>query len=384
VTAVDPSCRFDSARRPPASSRAARSRLDQALELVAVVQRLSLARSIDEIQAIVRTGARRLTGADGATFVLREGDQCFYADEDAIAPLWKGQRFPLDRCISGWTMTHARAAVIEDIYADDRVPHSAYRPTFVQSLAMVPIRAADPIGAIGNYWATRHRPDEAELELLQALADSTAVALENVRVYQDLEAAQHETLRCLARAAEYRDDDTHEHTARVARTAALLAERLGLPPAEVDVIRLAAPLHDIGKLAVSDTILLKPGRLTPEEFELVKEHALAGAGILEGATYDVLRLAREIAESHHEWWDGGGYPAGLAGEAIPLCGRIVAVADVFDALTRLRPYKPAWPVADAVAEILRLRGRQFDPAVVDAFRTLDHDALAASGPAPGG
>ena len=112
-------------------------------ELVDAVQALSLARSGAEIQAIVRSSARRLTGADGATFVLRDGTRCFYADEDAISPLWKGQRFPMTQCISGWAMTHRTPAVIEDIYADDRIPHDAYRRTFVKSVAMVPIRTAD-------------------------------------------------------------------------------------------------------------------------------------------------------------------------------------------------------------------------------------------------
>ena len=155
--------------------------------LVTAVQELSLARDLESVQAIVRHAARELTGADGATFILREGDQCYYADEEAIAPLWKGQRFPMSACISGWSMLNREAAVIEDIYADPRVPHDAYRPTFVKSLAMVPIRSLDPIGAIGNYWAEHHLPSEEEVKLLRALADTTAVALENVRVYADLE-----------------------------------------------------------------------------------------------------------------------------------------------------------------------------------------------------
>ena len=155
--------------------------------LVEAVQSLSLARSLPEIQEIVRHAARELSGADGATFVLREGECCYYADEDAIEPLWKGQRFPLSACISGWAMLNRRAAVIADIYADDRIPHEAYRPTFVQSLVMVPIRTADPVGAIGSYWASSHVASSQEVELLQALANATAVAMENVRVYQDLE-----------------------------------------------------------------------------------------------------------------------------------------------------------------------------------------------------
>ncbi|HJZ56808.1 MAG TPA: GAF domain-containing protein, partial [Gemmataceae bacterium] len=156
-------------------------------ELVGAVQRLSLARDLPTVQEIVRRSARRLAGADGATFVLRDGDRCHYADEDAIAPLWKGQRFPMDICISGWSMLHRRPAVIEDIYADDRIPHDAYRPTFVKSLVMVPIRTLDPVGAIGTYWAARHAATPAEVHLLQALADTTAVAMENIRVFTELE-----------------------------------------------------------------------------------------------------------------------------------------------------------------------------------------------------
>ena len=156
--------------------------------LVEVVQRLSLARDLATVMQIVRHAARDLTGADGATFVLREGEQCFYADEDAIAPLWKGRRFALSECISGWVMLHKVPASIKDIYADARIPAQAYRPTFVKSLAMVPIRAAEPLGAIGNYWASEHQPSADELRLLQALADTTAVALENLRVHTELEA----------------------------------------------------------------------------------------------------------------------------------------------------------------------------------------------------
>ena len=160
----------------------------QAMEqLVEVVQRLSLARDLQAVMDIVRRAARQLTGADGASFVLRDGDKCFYAEEDAISPLWKGQRFPINTCISGWAMLNRRPAVIEDIYADSRIPADAYRPTFVHSLAMVPIRTLDPIGAIGNYWAAHYRPSSEQIKVLQALADTTAVALENVRIYEELD-----------------------------------------------------------------------------------------------------------------------------------------------------------------------------------------------------
>lgn len=155
--------------------------------LVDVVQALSLARDLETIMSIVRVAARQLTGADGATFVLRDNGQCFYAEENAISPLWKGMRFPMSACISGWVMLNKQTACIEDIYADDRIPADAYKPTFVKSLVMVPIRTDAPIGAIGNYWANPHKATPAEVELLQALANTTSVAMENVQVYMELE-----------------------------------------------------------------------------------------------------------------------------------------------------------------------------------------------------
>jgi signal transduction histidine kinase len=155
--------------------------------LVRIVQRLSLARDLPSIMEIVRREARTLVGADGATFVLRDGDLCFYADEDAISPLWKGQRFPLDVCVSGWSMLHRQALAIEDIYADTRVSHDAYRATFVKSLVMVPIRTLAPVGAIGVYWAHSHRATQEEMELLQALAESTSIAIESADLFTSLE-----------------------------------------------------------------------------------------------------------------------------------------------------------------------------------------------------
>jgi signal transduction histidine kinase len=155
--------------------------------LVTVVQRLSQARTLDAITAIVRRAARELTEAEGATFVLRDQNLCFYADEDAISPLWKGQRFPMSACISGWSMLNRQSVIVEDIYADARIPHDAYRPTFVKSLVLTPIRTMEPIGAIGVYWASRHKATSEEVSLLQALADSTSVAIEAAGIFANLE-----------------------------------------------------------------------------------------------------------------------------------------------------------------------------------------------------
>jgi putative two-component system response regulator len=184
-----------------------------------------------------------------------------------------------------------------------------------------------------------------------------------------LEAAQREIVEKLALAAEYRDDETGMHTRRVGDLAAAISIHLGLPTSEVELIHLATPLHDIGKIAIPDRILLKPGKLTVEEYEEVKQHVSVGASILRGSRSPILQMAAVVALAHHERWDGSGY-AGLAGESIPRVARIVAVADVYDALVNERPYKRAWRKEEAIAEMRSLRGSHFDPDVLDAFLDL--------------
>jgi len=191
----------------------------------------------------------------------------------------------------------------------------------------------------------------------------------------DLEGARIEILQRLSLAAEFRDDDTGQHTQRVGRVSALLAHALGLPDDLVQLIRLAAPLHDVGKIGIADAILLKPAVLTPDEFRVMTTHTGIGGRILSGSQSPLLQLAEQIALTHHECWDGGGYPLGCRGEDIPLAGRIVSLADVFDALTHRRSYKKAWPAADAAAEIERLSRGKFDPRVVEAFLQLLREGL---------
>ena len=161
----------------------------EAARLLRVVHELSFARDLPTVIASARSAARDLTGADGVTFVIRESNSCYSADEDGIAPLWKGKRFPLESCISGWVMTHNVPAVIPDVYNDSRVSPDAYRKTFVKSLAMVPVRAPEPLAAIGAYWATEHHATDYEVEALVLLADSAALAFTNVQLYQELTGA---------------------------------------------------------------------------------------------------------------------------------------------------------------------------------------------------
>jgi HD-GYP domain-containing protein (c-di-GMP phosphodiesterase class II) len=198
----------------------------------------------------------------------------------------------------------------------------------------------------------------------------------------ELDDARAETLQLLAAAVEYRDDETFQHTERVGVISAEIATRLGLRSEQVKRLREAAPLHDVGKIAIPDGILLKRGNLTPEEHDLMQRHAALGARLLSRSSSPVLHMAAVIAATHHEWWNGTGYPSGLAGERIPIVGRVVAVADVFDALTHDRPYKQAWPVERAVARIKRASGSQFDPRVVEAFVAMHEDAVATTHPAP--
>jgi putative two-component system response regulator len=284
--------------------------------------------------------------------------------------------------------TSPRLVILDlDVPGGDGIDVLATIAPWVEGAAKLPVIAI--VGASAADARRRARAAGAR-DFLSKPLDPTEVAarVENVLAATDLaqrvgkgtealDEARFEALERLARAAEYRDDATYEHPQRVGRTSAQLAERLGLGSEQVDLIRMAAPLHDVGKVGVPDRILLKPGRLTAGEFELMKTHTLVGAEILAGSTWPVIQTAHAIALTHHERWDGTGYPQGLEGSAIPQVGRIVIVADNFDALTHNRPYAEAWDAERAAAEIRRQSGQHFDPEVVEAFDALDPAALLA-------
>ncbi len=183
----------------------------------------------------------------------------------------------------------------------------------------------------------------------------------------ELEAARLDILERLAQAAEFRDHTTGRHTHRVGVLAGLLAAKVGFSDSEVELIKQAAPLHDVGKIGIPDHILLKPGKLTSDEFATMTQHVGVGVKLLSRGQSDLIHLAELIALTHHERWDGSGYPRGLKGDAIPLAGQVVAVADVFDTLVNERPYKPAWPYDNAVAEMQRQGGHWFSPRLVEAL-----------------
>jgi putative two-component system response regulator len=222
-----------------------------------------------------------------------------------------------------------------------------------------PLDATEVVLRIRNLLQTRYLQKQVQnqMELLEEqVQDKT----------RELEAARVEILHRLAKAAEYRDDPTGEHPKRVGELAGILARAAGMPKAQVELIRLAAPLHDVGKIGVPDAILRKPARLTSDEFEQVKQHTSLGARLLSGSQLPLLQLAEEIALYHHERWDGTGY-ASLGEQAIPMAARIVAIADTFDVMTHDRPYRAAVSKEDALAEVSRQSGKQFDPRLVEVF-----------------
>ena len=232
-----------------------------------------------------------------------------------------------------------------------------------------PFDMGELLARVGTMLEVRmaHRLVYAEKETLESMVRLRTEELLETRL---------QIVQRLGRASEYRDNETGRHIQRVSWTAVIIARSLGWTAQELENLLHAAPMHDIGKIGIPDTILLKPGKLNSAEWETMKTHTLIGAHILGGDDSELLRFAEEIALSHHEKWDGKGYPKGLAGEEIPVSGRIIAIIDVFDALTSARPYKERWPVEAAVRYIAEHRGTHFAPDLVDIFMEKLPEILA--------
>jgi putative two-component system response regulator len=227
---------------------------------------------------------------------------------------------------------------------------------------------ARDLSAVYDSERKRRQELQSALQQMEQFASDLKDTYSSLRAaHQKLLSAYLDTLYRLALAAEYRDQEFGGHILRISSYSALIAEKLGWAAEEVHKLRLASPMHDVGKIGIPDNILLKPGILTSGEFELMKTHTTIGAAILEGAESEIMRIGREIALTHHERWDGTGYPEGLQGESIPLRGRIVGLADVWDAYTSKRHYKSGSSTEKALELIRRERGRHFDPDMVDIF-----------------
>lgn len=241
----------------------------------------------------------------------------------------------------------------------------------IKSILAVPLvcsTKADPIGVLGVINVLQgDKFTDSQVEFLSTLGGQAAVAIENASLFQALKNAHRDTIMCLSTAAEFKDTDTASHLKRMSSYSAVIAEKLGLARELVELIYLASPMHDIGKIGISDAILLKPGKLTVEEFEEMKKHPIIGGAILDNVDTPLLQLSQQIALCHHEKFDGTGYPRGTSGKEIPLAARIIAVGDVFDALTTKRSYKPAFSLEDALSYMESQKGLHFDPVIIDAF-----------------
>jgi putative two-component system response regulator len=248
------------------------------------------------------------------------------------------------------------------------IEHGAY------GYMVKPVRSGELLINVANALHRRRRERESQ-RLMQTLKDAVddrshklEDALQGLRLSESqVSVSQAETILHLARLVEFRDEETGHHLQRMSSYCEILTRQLGLPERDRELVRLSSQLHDVGKVAIPDSILLKRGKLTPEEYEVIKTHAEIGYEMLTDSTSEVVHMGALIARTHHERWDGGGYPRGLAGEKIPLPGRIAAVADVFDALTSDRVYRPAFPVRFALQTMRAERATHFDPELLDAF-----------------
>jgi len=282
-------------------------------------------------------------------------------------------RVPIGSGFVGYSISTGQPLLIEDAYKDPRHNADNDRKTGYRTKSVITVPFVGNDGNIlGAYQAINKMTKEGvftqrDLEYLSLAASYAGKSLESVMLHEEIVATQKELIFRMGEIGESRSKETGNHVKRVAEYSHILALGLGLPKEEAELIRMASPMHDIGKVAIPDAVLKKPGKLTEEEYEIMKTHTTIGYNLLKGSTRDLLRAAAHIAYEHHEKWDGTGYPRGLKGDAIHLYGRITAVADVFDALGSDRVYKKAWELDRIINLFREERSRHFDPKLVDVF-----------------
>lgn len=360
-----------------------RQELEKRQSLLARFGRMVAAEShLESLLTIIAEEVRNILLADRCSVFLVDPYKGELWTKIALGMEEKVLRIPLGQGIAGFVARTGSAVNIRDAYKDTRFAQDLDRITGYQTRTVlaVPLRGRDgrPLGVFEVLNKSRGTFTEEDEGLLRILATMAATFIENATLYDDLRRSHLETIYRMALVAEYRDqEDTGCHLRRMSRFAGILALGMGLSPHEAEDIRYAAPLHDIGKVAIPDSILRKPGKLTPEEYEEMKKHTVYGAKMLANAESRLLRLAAKVAIGHHERFDGTGYPYGLKGEQISIEARIVTVADVFDALSSKRVYKGEWTVEDALKYIEDNSGKLFDPKVVAVLHEKFADILAA-------
>lgn len=362
-------------------------------ELINIGIALASERKLSNLLEKIVEEARNFTNADAGSLYLREDDKIrFVVSQNETLRKSYGEKkeketylsftMPISRTnIAGYVAASGEILNIEDVYELTEEHSFTFNRSFdnksgyrTKSMLVVPMLDVDE-DVVGVIQLINSLDDDGSIipfkkeyeKLTFSLASQAAVAVKRAQLQEELKAASIDMIERLSIAAEFRDEDTAFHIKRMSKYSVIIARYLGLSEEESERMLFTAPMHDIGKLGVPDSVLLKPGKLDAEEWKEMQRHTVYGAQILEKSNYELIREAEIIALSHHEKWNGKGYPQGIAGEDIPLTGRIVALADVFDALSSKRCYKPAFPMEKVLNIIREERGNHFDPKVVDAF-----------------
>ncbi len=353
-----------------------KKRLTLALQLA---KSIAAQTTIDSLLNELVSATQKLLLADRATVFLV--DQKNGELWSKVAAGTQTIRIPISAGIAGSVATTGELISIPDAYSDSRFNQEVDKKTGYRTHSILAAPMKENQGKVLGVFQALNRLNEdgtvrsggfdhLDAELMQLLAGQASVAVENALLYDQLRLATEDTIYRLAAAAEFKDKDTSEHLHRMARYSEILARKLEMPEDWIAMLKLAAPMHDIGKIGVPDAVLNKPGKLDAAEWKEMKQHPIYGGEILKNPSADALILSETIALYHHEWWNGKGYPYGLKGEEIPLEARIVAVADAFDALTSKRVYKPPFSLEKALTILEEEKGTHFDPAIVDAMQDI--------------
>ena len=344
--------------------------------LFAYMPKIAAERKMDSLLVLMADLGRSIVMADRCSLWL--------VDEDS-GELWtkvahgvSELRIPYNAGFVGYSVRTGEPLLIKDAYQDPRFDRRSDEKTHYRTTSVLTVPLMNSAGGVMGVYQAINKQGENELgetgvfsiqdlERLSLTAVYSAKTVESAMLNMELEATQREIIHILGEVSEYRSQETGDHIQRVAEISCMLAKFLKLPENEVERIRLATPMHDLGKVGIPDAILNKPGRFTDDEYTIMKTHSEIGYNMLHNSKRKLLRFAADIARSHHERWDGHGYPKGLAGEEIPLAGRICSVADVLDALSSPRCYKQPWPEEKVKDEFQKQRGGQFQPELVDVL-----------------
>ena len=327
-------------------------------------------KSIDNILILLADLVKKLLEADRCSIFLYDKNKNTLWT--VVAHGVEKIEIPSDKGIAGYVFSTGQELIIDDAYKDSRFDKEVDKATGyrTKTILAVPLKSSKG-NIIGVFQAinklTEDKFNKEDLELLRHVALYASSAIETKDLYLKLKKAHEDVVYRLSHATKFKDPETQNHIIRVGLYCGIFAKDLGWDDEEIEIIQLAAPMHDIGKVGIPDRVLLKPGKLDEEEWEIMKKHTIYGYEILKGGDSELLKVASLVALEHHEKWDGTGYPYKKKGKEISIYGRMTSLADVFDALTSKRPYKDAWSIDRTVEYIKDNREKQFDPELVDIF-----------------